>query len=92
MKINNRIHARQICEVYDVPPEFIDALTEYQLMELEMQEDGAYIAEEQLAEFEKLMRLHFDLNINYEGLDVIQNLMRRIDELEHELRMLRNRL
>ena len=39
-----------------------------------------------------MMRFHYDLNINLEGIDVIARLLKRIEDLQHELRHARNKL
>ena len=39
-----------------------------------------------------MMRMHYDLDINMEGIDVIAHLLKRIDSLQQELKMAKNRL
>jgi len=39
-----------------------------------------------------LMRLHYELDVNFEGLDIINNLLNRIDELKQDISRLKNRL
>ncbi|MEZ4805825.1 MAG: chaperone modulator CbpM [Bacteroidia bacterium] len=41
---------------------------------------------------EKILRLHRDLNVNIEALDVVLNLLNKIDELQLEVNQLNNRL
>jgi hypothetical protein len=38
------------------------------------------------------MRLHYDLGINMEGIDVISNLVKQIGELQQELASIKNKL
>jgi hypothetical protein len=51
-----------------------------------------YIHPDKLRDLEKFMRLHFDLDINVEGIDVIHRLQERISQLQGELLALKNRL
>jgi hypothetical protein len=41
---------------------------------------------------EMFIRLHYDLNINIEGIDVIRNLLTKIELIEQELATLRRQL
>lgn len=41
---------------------------------------------------EKLNRLHHELGINLEGIDAITHMMQRMQQMEKELKNLRNRL
>lgn len=72
--------------------EFIHKLHEYGLIKVEKKENESFILEEDIAEIEKLFRLHRDLDINYEGLDVIRQMLNRMQEMEKKLHQLRNRL
>ena len=38
------------------------------------------------------MRLHFDLDINLEGVDAIYNLLKQVESLKEEITALHNRL
>jgi hypothetical protein len=55
-------------------------------------EQRRYIALEQLGRAEKMVRMHDDLGINVEGLEAIEHLLRRMEQLREELTGLRNRL
>ena len=41
---------------------------------------------------EKMIRLHYDLNINLEGVDVIYNLLNQVNSLKKEITDLQNKL
>ena len=38
------------------------------------------------------MRLHYDLDINIEGIDAIYNLLKQVEELQSQIITLRNKL
>ena len=38
------------------------------------------------------MRLHYELDINFEGMDAIINLLKKLQEAEEEMRRLKNKL
>lgn len=86
------ISIQEFCKQYDVPESFIEKLYEYELISFAEENSTRHIPSEQINNIEKLIRLHFDLNINFEGLDVILNLLNKIDALQEENRQLKNQL
>jgi hypothetical protein len=92
MDTKNLIPIDQLCGVYEIPESFIDDLCSYELVEVIDTDDARYIPQDHIKDIEKLMRLHFDLNINYDGLDVVMHLLERIEELEKEVNYLKNKL
>ena len=86
------IPVTQICANYNIPQSFIDDLYRYDLIELIEIESVRHISNSEIAQLERLMRMHYDLEINFEGLDVINNLLQQIDDLQNELTILRNRI
>jgi len=92
MDKKNLIPIDQLCGVYEIPRSFIDDLYSYELVEVVDMNEERYIPQDHIKTIEKMMRLHFDLEINYEGMDVVMHLLHRIDELEKEVNYLRNKL
>lgn len=88
----NLIGANEFCLHHNIEINFIYSLQEYGLLEVITREEHIFIPENQLTELEKMVRLHYDLNINMEGIDVIRHLLQRIEEAQHELNDLRNEL
>lgn len=92
METQNLISIQQFCEHYSIPTAFINQLKEYQLIEIIVEDDVNYIKITQITAVEKMIRLHYDLNINLEGVDVIYNLLNQVDSLKKEITDLKNRL
>lgn len=92
METSNLITVTAFCEVYNIEPEFVNSLDEYRLIEIVTLEDVKYVQHEHLQDLERLIRLHYDLEINMEGMDVIANLLKRIEMLQAELNYLKNSL
>jgi hypothetical protein len=92
MKTAKLISIQQFCEYYNVPKTFINALHEYELVEIIVTNDENYLKTAQLNEVEKMMRLHYDLDINLEGIDAIYNLLKQVESLQNEIVTLKNRL
>ena len=92
MDTTRLISIQQFCAHYNVPESFINALHEYELVEITITEEENYLKTNQLNDVEKMMRLHYDLEINLEGIDVIYNLLKQVETLQSELIVLRNKV
>lgn len=71
---------------------FVQALHERGLIRITVVQEQHFLESEQLVRVEQLARLHYDLDINLEGLEAISHLLDRIDSAQHEVRGLRARL
>ena len=71
---------------------FVHALHERGLIQITVVQEQHFLEPEQLARIEQLARLHYDLDINLEGLEAISHLLDRMDTVQQDLRMLRERL
>ena len=92
METTKLISIQQFCEYYNVPKTFINALHEYELVEVIVTNDENYLKTAQLNEVEKMMRLHYDLDINLEGIDAIYNLLKQVKSLREHIVLLNNKL
>lgn len=92
MGTKNLISVQLICNHYNIPVSFIDTLNEFQLVDIIIEKDNVFIHKSQLKEVEKMMRIHYDLEINFEGLDAIYNLLNQVESLKEEITLLHNKL
>ena len=92
MEKRDLIPVKLVCKHYKIPSSFISTLQEFQLIELTIEKDDFFIHRTQLKEVEKIARLHYDLDINMEGIDAIFNLLEQVESLKQEIRSLNNRL
>lgn len=91
MEKNNLIPANEFCKFNGVEISFILWLDHAGLISA-VQQDDLYIQEQELAKVERLMRLHYELEINYEGLETIDHLLENIQHLQEEVKNLQNKL
>ena len=92
MERTNLILIEQFCTHHNVEISFIHSLQDFGLIEVVVIDESKYIPHEQLPDIEKMVRLHYDLDINMEGIDAISNLLKQIDSLKQELRATKNKL
>jgi len=92
MENSNYITATQFCNHYGVELSFITELQQFGLIQVVEAEAEPLIPLEQLSELEKYARLHYDLDINSEGIEAINYLLQRIKNMQEEISSLRSRL
>lgn len=90
MKNQNLITVEEFCTQYKVESSFIHSLETHHLIEIKVIEETHYLMIDQIREVEKMMRMHYDLDINLEGIEAISHLLQRMERLQDELRVLRN--
>jgi len=86
------ISAKTVCTQYGIEFSFVDSLWRMGLIEIHVIKEDQCIHQDQLADLEKMIRLHNDLNVNLEGIDVVFNLLEKEQKLRSELIALQNRL
>jgi hypothetical protein len=86
------ISVTELCAYHNVEFAFISNLKEFGLVEIVQVQQTDYIPEDQLEKLERMIRLHRELEINPEGLDTINHLLGKMNQLQEEVRMLKNRL
>lgn len=92
METKNLILIEQLCSHHNIEISFVNSLHEFGLIEIVVIEDNKYLSHEQLKDIEKMMRLHYELEINMEGIDAISNLLLQINNLQQELTVAKNKL
>ena len=92
MKTDNWILLQTISSHYQVELSFFTLLNDLGLIEIEIIEKSPYIHENQMHNLERMIRLHYELEVNPEGIDVVINLLQRIEKLQKDLLATQNRL
>jgi len=82
----------EFCSSHQVEISFIQSLEEHGLIETVIVDQSVCIYGNELPKLERIVRLHRELNINPEGIDVINELLKRMDDMHHEIIDLKNRL
>lgn len=92
MNLEEFIATEELCSRYKVEYTFIRSLSESGLLEVVIIEQREYVHFDKVSEFEKMRRLHYDLDINLEGLEAINHLLKQVNKLQKRNMELRNRL
>lgn len=86
------VSAKAFCTHHHIELSFLHSLNEYGLIQVTSTDEDFLLPQDQLTQLEKMVRLHYDLHINLEGIDAIQHMLERMETMQRELSLLRNRL
>jgi hypothetical protein len=92
MPEKNAISATAFCSTHHIDFTFIESLEQNGLIQTSIESGNRYIPEEQLPVLEKMIRLHYDMDINFEGIETIDYLLQKITAMQEEMTRLKNRL
>ncbi|WP_178984354.1 chaperone modulator CbpM [Winogradskyella helgolandensis] len=92
MQNSHLIPIPSLCAHYKIEMSFINGLNDYGLIEFVTVEKTYCIHQDKIADLEKMIRLHEDLQLNFEGIDTVFNLLEKIDYLKSELTTAQNKL
>ena len=92
MKKEEMIAADLFCASHNIEISFLHALCNSGLLEVINIENTTFITQEQLPDLEKMIRWHYDMDINLEGLEAVMHLLQKIKMMQQEMQVLRSRL
>jgi len=84
------IAVHEFCASRNVDISFVKSLSESGILETITIEETAFISDEQLPELDKLVRFHYDMDINLEGIETINYLLEKIEAMQEEILKLKN--
>jgi len=92
MNTENLVPVTVLCAHYRVEMSFFSSLEEIGLLDFESIEETQYIQAEKIGEVERIIRMQQDLNLNLEAIDVVLNLLDKVNGLQNELHSTKRRL
>lgn len=92
METQELIIVEVFCKEYQIEMNLINDLEDFGLITLIVQNENKFFEVNQLIHIEKVLRLHNDLKINKEGIEVVLHLLEKETQLNKELIYLRDKL
>jgi hypothetical protein len=92
MRTDNLILLTTVSSHYQLELSFFTHLNDLGLIEIEVMEESPYIHQNQMHDLERMIRMHNDLEVNPEGIDIVFNLLQKIEYLKKDLNAAQNRL
>lgn len=82
----------EFCAGHHIEISFIESLAQHGLINIASVGEQLAIPDTQLPSLEKMVRLHYELDINLEGIEAIFHLLDRIETLQHEMLDLKKKI
>lgn len=92
MKVENLISVDVFCANHNIEISFVSSLQQTGLIEITTIKEVKFIDAGQLKQLEKILRFHYELDINLEGIETITHLLQRMNTMQDEIIVLSNRL
>ena len=92
MEQEELIPVKDFCIHHNIEYSFISSLENSGLISIKSVKRSSFIHVDEMHKLEKFVRLHYDLDINLEGIETINYLLERIEEMQREIVNLRNKL
>ena len=92
MEQEELIPAKDFCIHHNIEYSFISSLENSGLISVISIKSSSYIHQDEIHKLEKFVRLHYDLDINIEGIETINYLLEKIEEMQKEIVKLRNKI
>ena len=92
MQTDKLVDINDLCVSHNIEFSFVSSLQENGLIEVVTVDNNWFIEPDQLQLLERCISLHYDLDINLEGIETINYLLEKIISLQEEVLTLRNRL
>jgi hypothetical protein len=91
MEQEELIPAKDFCTYHNIEYSFINLLEDSGLISVTSVQQSTYIPADEIQKLEKFVRLHYDLDINLEGIETINYLLEKIEKMQKEILELRNK-
>ena len=92
MNTENLVIATDFCSCHQIEISFIRSLSDFGLIETTEIQQQVYLSRDELEKLEHIVELHYNMDINLEGVEAIGHLLGRIRSLQDEVTALKNRL
>ncbi len=86
------IPAKDFCTHYNIEYSFISSLEDSGLIHVTSVKRSSFIHADDLHKLEKFVHLHYDLDINIEGIETINYLLEKIEGMQREIVDLKNKV
>ena len=92
MEKDELIPAKDFCIYHNIEYSFISSLQDSGLISITSVEHSMYIPADEIQKLEKYVRMYYDLDINLEGIETINYLLEKIENMQKEILQLKNKI
>lgn len=82
--MSNRISREELVKIYNIEITFFDSLQHSGLLKTETEDEVTYLLYDELPAFERFATWHYDLEVNVPGIEIIHQLLSKMEALQME--------
>ncbi len=90
METENMVPATEFCTHHNIELSFIYSLQDYGLIRIININQKIFVPIDQLQLLEKMVRLHYEMDINLEGIQTITYLLEKVNQMQQQILSLNN--
>lgn len=90
--MSERISREELVKIYNIEITFFDSLEESGLLKTETENEVKYILYDELSSFERFANWHYDLDVNVPGIEMINGLLQKLEQVSIEKQQLLQKL
>ncbi|GAA4158566.1 hypothetical protein GCM10022217_19980 [Chryseobacterium ginsenosidimutans] len=90
--MSEKISREELVKIYNIEVTFFDELVDSGLLNIQTENEIRYLMYEDLPIFERFTNWHYDLEINLPGLEVIHEMLKKMEDLKKKNRELLGKL
>jgi hypothetical protein len=92
METAEMIAADEFCVHHHIEISFIHSLNDRGLLEVSLVDEKIFLPNDQLCQLEKMVRWHYEMEINLEGIETIHHLLQQMGQMQRQISQLSNKL
>ena len=92
MQTKHLVSIRDFCVYHRIDTAFVQTLEQRGLVQIITVEQSLYVPPDEVSRLEKFVRLHQDLAIHADDLDIVNDLLERLEGLQQRVTQLQNQL
>ena len=92
MQNENLISVTACCKHYDIEVSFIHSLDQCGFIKIVSVDTAEFLDTDELQTLEKFIRLHYELDINMQGIEAINFLLDRVQNMQQQIAFLKSKL
>jgi hypothetical protein len=92
MELQDLVIVEVFCRECQIEITLIDELEDFGLIEIIQDNGMKYIHSDHLQQVQKIVKFYSELNVNKEGIEIVLNLLERLNQQNQELKFLQDKL
>lgn len=82
--MEEKISREELIKLYNIEMSFLESLEDSGLLHIQIENEVKYVSYSDLPALERFTNWHYDLDVNMPGIEIISNLLQKIETMQQE--------